>query len=207
MGISERRERERDEIRTRILNAARTLFAQDGYDAVTMRKIAEAIEYSPTAIYSYFSDKDALIRELCDTDFLSLAHAFAEARVIADPIERLRAIGSAYVDFALAYPQHYQLMFMTPQKKCEEHGLEKGNPEQDAYAVLVQTVQEAIDAQLFRPGVVDAHLIGQVFWSGVHGVISLHVAKGNDDWIVWRPLKETATAGIDAMLFGLLRTD
>ena len=76
MGITERREREKEEVRGRILDAARDLFARDGYDAVTMRKIAEAIEYSPTAIYLHFKDKDTLVRELCNADFDSLARAF-----------------------------------------------------------------------------------------------------------------------------------
>ena len=65
MGISERRERDRQAVRSKILDAARDLFAAEGYDAVTMRRIAEAIEYSPTTIYLHFKDKDALIRELC----------------------------------------------------------------------------------------------------------------------------------------------
>ncbi len=76
MGTVERREREKQELRTRILDAARELFAELGYEAVTMRKIAERIEYSPTAIYFHFKDKDALMRELCEMDFSTLAQQF-----------------------------------------------------------------------------------------------------------------------------------
>src|SRR5215468_8785389 len=90
LGTTERRERERQELRTRILDAARELFAEHGYDAVTMRGIAERIEYSPTAIYFHFKDKDALLRELCELDFAALAHEFRKIAKEKDPIERLR---------------------------------------------------------------------------------------------------------------------
>src|SRR6516225_5821051 len=101
LGTIERRERERQELRTRILDAARELFAEQGYDAVTMRGIAERIEYSPTAIYFHFKDKEALLRELCDTDFATLALKFRNIASIADPIERLRQIGRVYTTFAI----------------------------------------------------------------------------------------------------------
>src|ERR1700682_3848534 len=114
MGPKERRAREREEIRSVILDAARELFVSDGYDAVTMRRIADRIEYSPTAIYFHFKDKQTLLQELCDTDFGALAHEFQKIARIADPVDRLRQIGRAYVEFGLAYPNHYRLMFMTP---------------------------------------------------------------------------------------------
>ena len=143
MGTTERRERERQELRERILDAARTLFAEQGYDAVTMRKIADRIEYSPTAIYFHFKDKQTLLQELCDTDFGALAHEFQKIARIGDPVDRLRQIGRAYVEFAIAYPNHYRLMFMTPSKaSLEPEGsrLARGNPEEDAYAFLRATV-------------------------------------------------------------------
>ena len=73
MGVKERREREREETRAKITDAARELFAREGYDAVSMRRIAEAIEYSPTAIYVHFKDKEALFQDLCRQDFGKLA--------------------------------------------------------------------------------------------------------------------------------------
>ena len=76
MGPRERRTREREETRSRILDAAREMFVQDGIEAVTMREIAKRIEYTPTAIYHHFRDKQALIEELCLIDFRGLAQAF-----------------------------------------------------------------------------------------------------------------------------------
>ena len=114
MGLKERREREKEVVRGKILDAARELFVAEGYEAVTMRKIAQAIEYSPTAIYLHFRDKEAVINAICDTDFLQLATRFRKIAEVADPIARLRASGLAYADFALRHPNHYRLMFMTP---------------------------------------------------------------------------------------------
>src|SRR5512140_227507 len=145
MGIKERRERERQDVRQRILDAARELFVRDGYDAVTMRKIADTIEYSPTAIYLHFADKESLVRAMCEEDFLALARAFQRISKEPDPVERLRKIGHAYVDFATGHPNHYRLMFMTPKPPAAESacGEPERNVEEDAYAFLRATVVEA----------------------------------------------------------------
>ena len=131
MGPRDRRSREKEELKDKILDAARELFVAEGYERVTMRKIAERIEYSPTAIYLHFPDKLAVIRALCDRDFLTLAKQFQKIAKVADPIERLRQVGRAYTVFALSHPNHYQLMFMTPLKgvnKAAESDVERGNP-------------------------------------------------------------------------------
>ena len=72
MGVAERRDREREEVRRKILDAARELFTAEGYERVTMRRIAEAIEYSPTTIYNHFQDKDDLLQALCEDEFARL---------------------------------------------------------------------------------------------------------------------------------------
>lgn len=207
MGIKERRERERHEVRTAILDAARELFARDGYEAVTMRKVAEAIEYSPTAIYLHFPDKETLVRELCLCDFQSLAKAFQRIAREKDPLERLRKAGLAYVDFALEHPNHYRVMFMTPHPHPQEGedlaALGKGNPEEDAWAFFRGTVAEAIAAGRLRPELNDPDLVGQALWAGVHGVVALHIAKKGDPWVDWRPLKKTVALVIDGLLRGL----
>src|SRR5438132_3776284 len=104
MGSAERRERERQKVRKKILDAARSLFAAHGYDAVTMRKIAEKIEYSPTAIYLHFRDKEALIQELCANDFLAFSERFREIATLTDPAEQLKSAGRIYVQFGLEHP-------------------------------------------------------------------------------------------------------
>jgi AcrR family transcriptional regulator len=205
LGTKERREREREEVRTQILDAARELFVSEGYESVTMRKIADRIEYSPTAIYLHFADKTALIRELCDVDFASLSHSFAAIAEIADPIERLRQTGRAYVRFGIENPNHYRLMFMTHHEDLtfEDARLQRGNPEEDAYAFLKTIIADAIQQGRFRAGLLDVDLVAQTVWAGVHGVISLHIAKASDDWVEWVPLAQRVEAMLDVLVDGL----
>src|SRR5262249_18782 len=157
MSSKERRQREKEEIRTRIMDAARELFLEEGYEAVTMRKIAEKIEYTPTAIYFHFKDKEALFRELCDTDFAKLQATLQNLARHPDPIERLRKMGQAYVSHALDHPNHYRLLFMTapPFKDVDKSAIERGNPDVDAYAFLRKTVAEGMDAGEFREDLKD----------------------------------------------------
>ena len=204
MGPKERREREREEIRTRILDAARELFANEGVESVTMRRIADRIEYSPTAIYFHFRDKEALLAELCDCDFRSFAHGFIEIARIADPVERLRSAGQAYVSFGLNNPSHYRLMFMTP-KTTEASTIAKGNPEEDSYAFLKGIVAELMTSGRFRDDITDVDLAAQVMWSAMHGLVSLEIAKCKDEWVEWRPVEERAKAVSDMMIRGLLK--
>jgi AcrR family transcriptional regulator len=204
LGPKERREREREEIRTRILDAARELFANEGVESVTMRRIADRIEYSPTAIYFHFRDKEALLAELCDCDFRAFAHEFVAIAQIADPVERLRAAGQAYVSFGLNNPSHYRLMFMTP-KTTETNTLVKGNPEEDAYAFLRLIVVELMQKGRFRDDLTDIDLAAQVIWSAVHGLVSLEIAKCKDEWVEWRPVQDRAKAVTDMIINGLLK--
>jgi AcrR family transcriptional regulator len=209
MGVKERREREKSETRDKILDAARELFVAEGYEGVSMRKVAEKIEYSPTAIYVHFADKNQLFHELCREDFAHLQEVMQSAEMPSDPIERLRQIGRSYIDFGLRFPNHYVFMFMTPHPPHELDEEDKeivGNPEVDAYALLKWAVQQAIDAGRFREELQDAELISQTLWASVHGVISLNIAKCKDPWVEWRPLEQRAELMLDVTLRGLLRT-
>jgi AcrR family transcriptional regulator len=209
MGVKERREREKSETRDKILDAARELFVTEGYEGVSMRKVAEKIEYSPTAIYVHFADKNELFHELCREDFARLQQVMLSAEMPADPLERLRQIGRNYIEFGARYPNHYVFMFMTPHPLNEPDEADReimGNPEVDAYAFLKLTVQQAMDAGCFRDELRDAELISQTLWASVHGVISLNIAKCKDPWVEWRPLQERAEMMLDLTLRGMLRT-
>jgi AcrR family transcriptional regulator len=203
-----RRQREHAQLHARILNAARLLFVEHGYEAVTMRAIAKKIGYSATTIYLHFQDKEELIQELCTADFMTLSASFQRIARVADPIERLRRIGRAYAEFGLRYPNHYRLMFMTPHPACEPDGdgVEKGNPEKDAYAFLTHTVAQALLAKRIRRGVADVELIAQTVWAGVHGVVSLHIAKSHDPWVKWRAIKKRIDLMIETSVWGLTKT-
>ncbi len=208
MGVKERREREKLEVKELILEAARELFVEQGYEGVSMRKVAEKIEYSPTALYLHFKDKEELFHELVHADFAKLAEQFNVLAQHPDPVERLRQTGLAYAQFGLEYPNHYKLMFMTPHPPVsfDERDLEiKNNPEKDAYAFLKLLVQQAIDTGVFREELKDAELISQTLWASLHGAISLQIAKCNDPWVEWRPAKLRAEFMADVTLRGMLK--
>ena len=208
MGVKERREREKSETRDKILDAARELFVTEGYEGVSMRKVADKIEYSPTAIYVHFADKQELFRELCHRDYAQLAQVFQSSVISTDPVERLRQIGAIYIEFGTQYPNHYKFMFMTPHPAHEPDDVDRemmGNPERDAYAFLKWAVQQAIDAGCFREEFDDAELVSQTLWASVHGVISLHIAKGSDPWVEWRPLPMRAQLMLDLPLRAMVR--
>src|SRR5262245_36182679 len=155
MGVVERREREKSETREKILDAARELFITEGYDGVSMRKVAEKIEYSPTAIYGHFADKEDLFLQLCHEDFHKLAESFVQLTRITDPVQRLRQLGRAYVEFGVKNPNHYRMMFMTSHPCLidsveKEQRMGKGNPEEDSYEFLRQTVVAGIEAGAYR---------------------------------------------------------
>lgn len=209
MGTAQRRDRERQEMQALILDAARDLFATEGYEAVTMRKIAERIEYSPTAIYFHFKDKLSLLRELVDRDFASFAALLQRTAGITDPIERLRQVGYAYVDFALDHPNHYRFLFMTPHPQLapEESAIQKGNPDQDAYAFLRAIIAEAIAQGRFKPGYQDPDQVSQIAWASAHGLVSLHNVKCDDSWIEWREPRQLARTLIDLTIGNMLRKD
>jgi hypothetical protein len=113
----------------------------------------------------------------------------------------------AYVAFGVEHPNHCRLMFMSMRPNEAEHLAEMGygNPEQDGYAFLLQTVSEAISQQRSKPEATDAPLLGQAFWASVHGAVVIHLAKFGDPWVEWRSLPQTAEFIIDAMKGGLQR--
>jgi AcrR family transcriptional regulator len=205
MGVKERRQREKTQVRERILDAALEFFAREGVEGVTMRALADAIEYSPPVIYAHFRDKDSIIRELCNRQIRSLAQAFSTFGAL-DPVERLRRIGYAYADFAVEHPSHFRFLFLM------EHALPDGDelgddPQENAYAFLKQTVKDGLAAGAFRAEFTDAEEIAQLCWGGAHGLVALHNIKAEASWIEWRDARTTAHRLIDVTLDGLVKPE
>ncbi|HEY6825763.1 MAG TPA: TetR/AcrR family transcriptional regulator [Gemmatimonadaceae bacterium] len=203
MGVKERRQREKTQVRERILDAALEFFAREGVEGVTMRALADAIEYSPPVIYAHFRDKDAIIQELCNRQIRSLAQSFATFGAL-DPIERLRRIGYAYADFAVEHPSHFRFLFLT------EHALPDteqigSDPQENAYAFLKQTVKDGLAAGAFRAEFTDAEEIAQICWGSAHGLVALHNIKAKAGWIEWRDARTSARRLIDVTLDGLVK--
>ena len=201
----ERRERERAETRQLILEAARRMFVQRGYEATTMRAIAAKVGYTPTAIYHHFKDKDALVAELSTLDFRAFSQALHRIGEVPDPVERLQKTGQAYVEFGMSHAMQYQFLFMTPRPASSSTGITHDDPGESAYAFVRQTCADAIATGRLRPEYRDADELAQIAWGSVHGLLALHIAKGRDPWIEWRDLGQTAAKASDALIRGLLR--
>lgn len=201
-----RRDREKAETRRRILEAARELFTTQGYAQSSMRRIADQIGYTATAIYHHFRDKDALLNELCLNDFRALNDALRHMDQIDDPITKLRLMGQNYVKFALAHPQQFRFMFLVerPMPGPDKVTID---PTEDGYAFLISNIREAIDRGLLRPEYTDAELVAQVVWAGVHGLsaIHLHSPEKHHPWLDLRDPDETANVLTEVLLRGLLR--
>lgn len=207
MSSQARKAREKSQLRNQVLDAARDLFVQHGFEAVTMRRIAAKVDYTPTALYFHFQNKIALLQALSDREALVLGEQFGRLRSISDPLARVRSMGETYLQFGLAEPNRYRLLFMTPQPALppEQSAIPKGDPGLDAYALLVQTVAEAIAACRLHPRFTDAAQVSQLLWSALHGFVSLNLVLRDDPWIDWRPVMPTGKLLIETLIAGLER--
>lgn len=177
MGIKERKERHREDLKQLILQAARKLFTENGYEATTIRKIAAEIEFSPTTIYLYYKDKNEILYALHGEGFKLLAQQFQALIQVDHPFERLKAMGRAYIRFAFENRDFYQLMFV-----MKEPLLNLSTPCGDpleweegvrSFQFLRQTIEDCQQIGYF-PGQ-DSALQAMWVWSTVHGLCTLHL--------------------------------
>ncbi len=207
MKVESSRDRAREATRQKILEAATELLLAAGVEGFSMRKLAGKIGLTPTAIYFHFPDKESLLGAVVAEQFRVFRNAFERISREKDPIRRLAKMGLAYTEFGLAHPDHYYFMFMASSLDDVPKGrfLEKGNPAQDCYAFLVETVREALAANRFRKELTDVDQISQIFFAAVHGVMALHIVKGKDDWVAWRPIRPKVKRMVAALIRGMTR--
>lgn len=170
MGISERKEREREEMKQLIMGAALKMFLEDGYAKTSIRNIADAIEYSPGTIYLYYKDKDELLFEVQRHAYGKLLEAFKKNATSEHPFERLAQICKTYIHFGLDNPELYDLMFIIRAPMNADESQFKSNGE-DSFKFLVDTLAECISQDLivFR----DVQLGALQVWAMAHGLVSL----------------------------------
>ncbi len=176
MSALTRRQQHTAELRGMILDAARDLFVREGYQRVSMRKLAEKIEYSPATIYLHFRSKEALLDCLVEESFDRLHRTLEKVRR-DDPVEMLRAALHAYVEFGLKHPNHYQFAFVI---RSGHEGTGPYRPHQ-AFEFLRGCVRLCISAGRLRK--VDAEVTAQILWSAVHGITSLLIARPRFPWV------------------------
>jgi AcrR family transcriptional regulator len=180
VGKVDRRERERAEFREEVLAAARKIVLEEGFDALSMRKIADAIEYAPGTIYLYFESRDAIAFELCRTGFEQFLAALAPAAALADPLERFAELGRRYVEFGLDNPETYRLLFMEDPKFSEAGFQERteaaDSPGIQALGILVGIFDE-LRAQKRLKSKIDSKVLAETTWAAVHGIVSLKITS------------------------------
>jgi AcrR family transcriptional regulator len=152
VGIKERQERDREAVQRAILDAARELFIQDGYLNVSIRKIAERIEYSPAAIYSYFPSKDDIYLALAEEGFRLLFSDRQDCVEPADPLDSVRQIFWHYYEFSKNHPEYFALMFVDRSVPSVTRSFDRFGFVREMRGKLAAKIQRCVDAGVFPPG-------------------------------------------------------
>jgi AcrR family transcriptional regulator len=178
MGIAERRSREKEAVRTLILEAARDLLSEQGLGGLSMRAIAERIEYSPATIYLYFRDKDELVREVVEAAFERMG-AYVEAELSALPegangAEQYAGMGRAYARFAIENTSYFRVMFELPACGHMEEPVEEPRCQVGSFESTVAAVEQATREGLF--GARDPRRTAVIGWGLIHGLVSLYLS-------------------------------
>jgi len=172
MGIAERKMRQKEEVRTSILAAAWKLVQHEGWQALSIRKIADAIEYSVPVIYDHFQNKEAILSEFTRRGFLLLNADLEKSRsLILDPARQLEAMAYAYWEFAFRNKEYYQLMYGLGMPTCEAV---RQMPELQQFSEIIRQPIRALIADSTNKDS-DEFLKMQTFWSMLHGLISINM--------------------------------
>lgn len=201
MGVKERRARQKKYLRQEILDAASELFVRDGYENVSMRRIADKIEYSPTTIYLYFKDKNELLEQVCRETFGRLVQRLSKImEQPGDPQERLKRGLLAYIQFGLENPHHYRATFMMvlPQGFDENKMHQEDSPGMQAFAFLTRGIADCIKAGKLPASNVE--LAAQTLWAGIHGITSLLITHAR---FPWAGREKVIHSTIDTLVSGL----
>ncbi len=184
-----------------ILEMAKKLFLKEGFENVTIRNIADKIEYSPATVYLYFKDKEDILFALHTEGFQKLFQAQQRLLSIKSPIERLRKSGEVYIKFALENPEYYDLMFIMSATGKAIHKQEEWACGLQSYDMLRQNVEECMKRKLIPKGNVDAAAFA--FWSLVHGMASL-IIRDRCVMIPEQHLQQVVQGAFDFMMSGLV---
>ena len=179
LGVKERQERERVATSRAILDAARELFVAEGYHNVSIRKIAEKIEYSPAAIYSYFASKDDIFLALAEEGFRMLFSSSADcvtAQSHATDVDCVRAAFWHLYEFSKEHPEYYSLMFVDRSVPRISQDWERFGFVREMKRHIADMIQQAIDAGNFPPATAP-HTVLRVLSAAIHGVAVLRLCE------------------------------
>ncbi|MEW6117206.1 MAG: TetR/AcrR family transcriptional regulator [Nitrospirota bacterium] len=197
MGAREKRAKYKEEFRREILDAARDLFINEGYERFSMRKLAEKIEYSPTTIYLYFKDKDALLFAICEEvaeQFLAnLNHIKTH---YSDPLDALRQAMISFMEFGFNNPNQYKVFFFTSPEVygSQEEFMEKESMARSSYFLFREIVRNCIATGRLRE--MDTDVLTQVLSVAAHGLIVMTTYRKNFPWADRSVLAHTLVDGL-----------
>jgi AcrR family transcriptional regulator len=176
MGTRERQEREREIVRRAIVDAARELFVAEGFGKVSMRKIAERIEYSPAAIYSYFPGKDDIFYALAEEGFRLLCDGLPKdpKDEESDPLALVRHALKGLYRFSQAHPEYYALMFLDREVPSLKGAAERIPLFAEMVGHMRKAMRRCIDEGIF-PGATDPIAVFDVLKTAVHGAATATV--------------------------------
>jgi AcrR family transcriptional regulator len=171
MTIAARKQREKEDMRSLILDAARKIFLEKGYYQASMRNIAEEIEYSAGTIYLYFKDKDEIFHSLHEEGFRRMLEKMQPLEHVTDPFERLKAMGLVYLEFAKNNKDFYDLMFImqAPIKHEDKEGWQMGHSTLD---YLKNVLRQCQSKGHFKNQ--DIEYLSFTIWSTMHGMCALY---------------------------------
>lgn len=175
MAISDRKRREKEDLKKRILEAAKYLFTEKGFEATSMRNIAEQVEFSPTTLYLYYKDKNDIVFALHQEGFKLLAEQFKDVMTVSNPYDRMKAMARIYVNFAHENADFYELMFVSqgPIIHVQKHNQDDWEEGSRTYNVLHDCVVDCQKIGYFQGQ--KPHSLSLIIWSTLHGMCTLHM--------------------------------
>ncbi|HEX3918142.1 MAG TPA: TetR/AcrR family transcriptional regulator [Caulobacteraceae bacterium] len=188
--------------RIEILEAAERIFVAEGYEGATIRKIADEVGVSSTALYMHFRDKDEILHEICLGAVQILLDQNSEiAARPCDPVTRVQLMLEAYVRMGLEHPNAYRLVFITSPRGTAAGPIREATAEAATrcYACYSGVVGEIAAAGRLRIG--DTHSAAQALWAACHGLVALMITRPN---VEWAPARELTSLTVEGLLHGLV---
>ncbi|WP_224246099.1 TetR/AcrR family transcriptional regulator [Hyalangium gracile] len=201
MGSAERKQRQKAQLREQILAAARDIVVREGFRGLSMRKLADAVEYAPATLYLHFQNRDEIAQELCAGGFQELWSFLEPAASVADPLERLRVAAERYVRFGVSHPETYSFIFLEDPKITS--AVLRGTPKEGgerSFHLLIGAFQELHTQGRLAPGA-DPQRLAEVLWAGLHGVVSLELTCSD---FLQTPAEVLSASMLQSLLTGML---
>lgn len=181
MGIIERKQMEKEIIRKKILDAASEILVEEGYDKLSIRKIASRIEYSPGIIYHYFKDKGEIIAFIVEEEYGKILKMLSEIPIDAEnPEKTIEQTFRGYIELILEVPEKFRAILMNDIEAVQEkvNILDRGiSKERKSMQGLCKVIELGIEKGKFRK--MDAELTAQIIWTSTHGLISRLIIEKN----------------------------